>query len=401
MKGRADPMRILCVSNYYKPAHAYGGPARSVPALCEAMVRRGARVTVFTTNANGPGRVLDVPADRCLDVDGVQVRYFPLSRPLAGGGFRSSALAKACAEWVARFDVVYLRASWGQPMLASGRAARRAGVPYVFSPRGSLMNKAMERSRLKKRLYLALGGKAVLDHASAIHCTSEVERRETDRRGLRPPTVVIPNGVDLEPFRRLPPRGALRSALGLGPHDRVSLFVGRLHPIKRLNVVIESFARAVTRAGEMHLLVVGPDEGGEADLRRRIGRLGLDDRVHLLGMRTGRDLVQAYTDADLLVLLSSENFGMAAVEALAAGVPVLLSRDVGVAESVVSAGAGRSVESDLEAIGTEWASMLTGPDRREMGSRGRRLVHECYSWESVAGRMIELLATCSSGKRVA
>ena len=109
--------------------------------------------------------------------------------------------------------------------------------------------------------------------------------------------------------------------------------------MKRLDLTIESFALVAQRLPSAHLAIVGPDGGVEAELRRLIDRLGIADQVHLIGLLEGERLGTVYSAANLLVMLSQrENFGMAAAEALAFGVPVLLSEDVGLAIEVAAAG---------------------------------------------------------------
>ena len=129
-------MDILCVTPYYKPAYIYGGPARSVPSLCEAMAKCGVRVTVFTTNANGPGRVLDIPTSEPLNVGGVIVRYFPVSWPLARiMPFFSPSLKRACDSCVTQHDVVYILGNWTHSVYAGAVSAQAKNIPYVLSPR--------------------------------------------------------------------------------------------------------------------------------------------------------------------------------------------------------------------------------------------------------------------------
>ena len=123
-------MRILCVAAYYKPARVYGGPVQSLAALCEGLARAGAEVTVFTTNANGEQAALDLPTDRPLDVGGVQVHYFPVSKwvsRLFPFYFYSSQLGRACREIIKCYDVLYLPGNWTYPFRVGARAAITQG----------------------------------------------------------------------------------------------------------------------------------------------------------------------------------------------------------------------------------------------------------------------------------
>lgn len=390
-------MRILCVTGYYKPAHVYGGPVRSVAALCESLTRMGAMVTVMTTNADGPGRCLAVPTGHEVTVDGVQVVYHPVMWPLARWlPFYSPALRQGCRTHVAGYDVVYLPATWTYAMWAGANAARRAGVPYIVSPRGSFMHWSMTQKSLKKRLYLALIERRLTNHAAAIHLTSDMERAQQQRWAFKPPVAVIPNGLDVRRFQTLPPRGAFRQRLGIPTDAPAALFVGRLHQEKRIDLLIEAFTLIARDVANSHLLLIGPDQDGSGErAKTQAHRAGLADRIHFTGLLTGADLMQAYADADLLLLLSHrENFGMVVVEAMAAGLPVLLSEDVGLAAEVKTAKAGFVVPAQADRVAEAWRRLLVDPSlRHRMGAAGQQLAKKQFAADVVATRMLEFFTS--------
>lgn len=396
-------MRILCVTSYYKPAYVYGGPVKSVAAVCEALARAGQAVTVFTTNANGPGQVLREPVDRAVEINGVEVNYYPVRQRAARYVlFYAPQLGEACAKRVREFDVVYVNGTWTYPMYAAGTWAHRRRVPYVVSPRGSFMAWSMTQRALKKRLYLALIERRLVNRAAVIVCTTNLEREQLKRWGFEPDVVVAPNGLDGRAYEHLPERGALRGALGIRSEASVSLFVGRLHPMKRLDLVIDAFARVVATGADAHLVIVGPGgDGVRRALTSQVAEFGLGGRVHLMGLLTGRELLQAYSDADMLVLLSHrENFGMVVVEAMAAGLPVLLTEGVGLAQEVAEAGAGYCVEGEPGAVAARWARMLDTPaERHAMGRRGKMMVQERFDSAVVAERTIAVFRDLVSAQR--
>ena len=193
-------MRILCVTPFYKPAYVYGGPARSVPALCEAMVNIGASVAVFTTNAYGSHEILGVPTFETVLVDGVEVVYYPRSVLIARAyPFYSPLLQKACESTIINFDLVYIAGSWTHPVHSTASCAYKNRVPYVISPRGSFMNWAMNEKKLKKHVYLELIERKWINRASSIHVTSLLEERQLEQWGFKPEVFRIPNGIRLSP----------------------------------------------------------------------------------------------------------------------------------------------------------------------------------------------------------
>jgi glycosyltransferase involved in cell wall biosynthesis len=389
-------VKICVAAAYYKPATVYGGPVRSVSALCEGLMTAGDHVTVLTTNANG-AEALSVPTGQPCNVDGVSVYYYPrLGSRLAPAYYYSPGLKQACREKIKTVDVVYIVGTWTYAMFAAATAAIKAGVPFVVSPRGSFMTWSMSQKPLKKRVYLELIERRLINRAAAIHCTSSLEQRQLAQWSLCPHCVVIPNGLDLTPFNRLPERGKLRQALGVPQDGMLSLFVGRLHREKRLDLIIEAFATVAGGLPTAHLLIVGPEEDGSGKkaLEQVVG-LGLSDRVHFAGMLSGMALMHAYADADMLVLLSHrENFAMVVAEAMAAGLPVLASNEVGLATEVVKNGAGHSVDADLEKVVMTWRTMLQNRENlQKMGRHGKALVRRNFSFQVVSAQMLELFRT--------
>ena len=149
------PLRILHVVVTYYPAVRYGGPIRSVHGLAAAQAQRGHDVHVYTTNVDGDS-VLDVPTDRPAELDGVKVHYFPVSQALRRL-YGSPALARRVRETIGEFDVAHIHAVFLLPLRDAARAAARAGVPYVVTPRGMLIRVLIQRkSRWVKTAWINL-----------------------------------------------------------------------------------------------------------------------------------------------------------------------------------------------------------------------------------------------------
>lgn len=188
-------LRILQVIPTYYPAVRYGGPIRSVHALCVSLVRRGHQVTVYTTNIDGNADS-DVPLGRPVDIDGVSVFYFPV--PALRRIYWCPALARQLRAAVSDFDIVHLHSVFLWPTYIAARAAHRAGVPYVISPRGSLVGDLIHRkSRFVKTAWINLVERRSLARAARLHVTAEIEGDEAKALGLKLPEIFcVPNGVD-------------------------------------------------------------------------------------------------------------------------------------------------------------------------------------------------------------
>ena len=306
-----------------------GGPPASVSRLALAQRAAGTEVRVLTAAAPGSDRRV---IDR-LRAGGVRVDVLPAGGRLKSGRLWSAAGARAVAE----ADAVHLHGLWEEAQPRVAHAARAAGVPYVVSPRGMLAPWSLARGRMKKYVYFEARVRRMLDRAAAVHVTTAEEGRLFAPLGLKAPRVTVPNGVNLREFAAPDPAAFLNSVPELKTHrGPLAVFLGRLHPVKGLEELIPAFAD-LTRPGQgsgpaagAKLALVGP--GGdryESKLRRLAAGCGVGKSVAFCGMRHGAGRADALAAADLFVLPSyQENFGVAAAEALACGVPVLLGSGV-------------------------------------------------------------------------
>jgi glycosyltransferase involved in cell wall biosynthesis len=378
-------MRVLHVVPSYLPAIRYGGPIYSVHALCRALAARGHDVHVFTTNVDGPG-ISDVPLTEPVAIEGVKVRYFAcgLGRRL----YRSPAMGQAIKAQVAEFQIVHLHSVFLWPTLAAARTARAARVPYVLAPRGMLVGDLIERkSRILKMLWIRLFERTNLTGAAAIHVTSELERLELEK--LKFPlrrVVVIANGIDApdltEPF--------LGSSTTQRPYI---LSLGRINWKKGLDRLIS----AMVYVQDADLLIAGNDEENyQPRLEAMVRDLQLSSRVQFLGPVQDAKKWHLMKSASVFAMPSySENFGIAALEAMVCGCPVVVTPEVGLASAIEQAGAGIAVSGTPEALGATLSALISNPVRRErMGEAGKKLAAQDFSWARIAKQSEELYERC-------
>jgi glycosyltransferase involved in cell wall biosynthesis len=367
-------MKILHVVPTYVPAWKHGGPIRSVHGLCKALAARGHEVTVFTTDVDTGGTV---PVGRAVPLDGVEVWYFPVSAPRRL--YRSPAMGAALAERIGGFDLVHLHSVFLWPTSAAARAAERAGVPYLLAPRGMLVADLLRRrGRWRKALWLRLVERRTIARAAGLHVTSELEAEEARRLGVPlPPVHVVANGIEPEPA----PDGAVPSM-----PEPFLLFLGRVSWKKGLDRLIP----ALSHVPGIALAIAGNDEEGcRPKLERLAAEAGVAGRLRFLGEVHGEDKAALLHRAAALVLPSySENFGNSVLEAMAAGRPVVVTPEVGLAEVVREAGAGLVVDGDPTILGPALRDLLGDPPRMdEMGRRGAEEARQRFGWEAVAQRM--------------
>jgi glycosyltransferase involved in cell wall biosynthesis len=382
-------MNLIYINSYYEPAFVYGGPVKVESALHKALVNLGVKVTVLTTDANGRQR-LDVPLGQPRDLDGVQVMYSAVWNIPPRNFFFSPGLVRACAQQIGSRDLAILGSFWSHATGAAVRACKRSGIPYIIPMHGQLMPWALEQHRLRKYLYLALVGRRYLDGAAALHCATSLEAESLASLQLSTPSFVVPYGVDLEYWSNLPKRGGFRDSLEIPQGALVLLFLGRLHQVKRPGTALQAMA-AIGRS-DTHLVFVGPDEGGlKAKLCAQSVDTGCAERVHFTGLLTGSGILQAFADADLLIMPSiMESFGLSAVEAMAAGLPILVSEDVPVGACAARSGAGLRVPGTTAAFTVALAEILHEPEQlKAMGKRAKELVEREFDISVVARRMLD------------
>jgi glycosyltransferase involved in cell wall biosynthesis len=389
-----------------------GPPVRILNVVVGASVRTGgatafaAEAAVATSRAGGEASVF--ATDLALAPWGWMQRQRPI-RPdelhpsLARTDFelfptrfprrlaRSPAMVRALRTEVPNCDVVHIHNLWQHPQYAAFRAAREAQVPYIVSPHGSLDPYLRRRGRFRKAVASALWHQAMLEGAALIHVTTSSEMRLISDIAPDIPRVIVPCAVDTADFGALPPPHEFRERHLAGYSGPLVVFLGRVTEKKGVDVLIKSFAHVLEHQ-PARLAVVGPDDGGQ---RPRLERLaensGIGSQVDFVGGLYGRDRLAALSAADVWALSShTENFGIAVMEALAAGCSVTISREVNLAEEVAEANAGLVADAEPRAFAAGLLKLLGDPERRRSLSRAGREFAARYDWSEVTPRLLDM-----------
>jgi glycosyltransferase involved in cell wall biosynthesis len=369
----------------------YGGPVNAVLGMAAAQARAGLNVRLISTddkyepNGNAPA---------------FEVKTYPCR---IKSWHWSPQLGNALREAVRWSDVVTIHTLWSYPTFSASRACRDGDVPYVLRPAGMLDQWSLAQKRLKKSLYAKFIEARTINGAAAIWFTSEEEQESARLFNHIAPGFVIPLGVALQEYVELPAKGAFREQFNIGPDRRMVLFLGRLAPGKRPDLVLRSFAAVNPEFQDAVLVIAGPDERGSlAKLQTLAHELGIRDRVVFTGKLTRDQVVAANNDADVFVLPSlHESFGVAVIEAMAAGCPVIVSDKVALASWVTKSEAGVVVDVDEAALIQTLRHILGNPDLRiEMGRRGREVALTRFTWEAIVpGLVAEYELAISSSRR--
>ena len=380
----SSSLKILQMVHTLDPS--VGGVAAAVLELSRRLARRGHKIDIV---------VLDDPNAAWInDID--------LTVHALGAGSTSYRYSSALTPWLRKnggdYDRVIVNGLWQYLSFAAWRRYAGSSIPYYVFPHGMLdpwFKRTFPLKHLKKWVYWPWAEYRVLRDAAAAIFTSE-EERLLARKSFwlyRAREKVSPLGIEALQVSQ----NAKSEFLSRFPQlqgTRNFLFLGRLHPKKGCDILLDAFAR-VNSGEPSSLILAGPDQiGWEGELRKQVGRLRLTDRVVFTGMLQGAMKHGALASADAFILPShQENFGIAVVEALAAGVPVLISNRVNIWREIDADRAGYVEPDDLEGttrLLQRWID--TSPSEREaMRQNARKCFEQRFEINRAVDSLLQIL----------
>lgn len=381
-------MKILHVIPSISRVH--GGPSVAVETMTRGLAGAGAAVEVATTDDDGAGH-LNVPLGEPVLRAGVphwffrrQTQFYKFSLPLT----------MWLRQNIKNYDVVQLHALFTYSTMPAAYAAARAGVPYIVHPLGTLNPVGMNQYHPGlKRVSFPLLERRIIEGAAFVHYTSALEQAQAQAMGVTRQSVVIPIGVPVDSTPNESHKIQLRELVPQFADRMVFLFLGRLDPIKGFDLLLPAFAGVCAQSAGVGLILAGEGEPGyENVLRMECTRLGIARDVFFAGYVDG-DVKRAFLrESDVFVLPSrSENQGVAVVEALAAGLPVLVTPGVGIAQEIAASGAGAVVARESGLLAAAMLQLQRNENaRREMGAQGKRLAQEKFSVEAMTRALLNM-----------
>ncbi len=400
-------MRILNVTQSYAPFFEFGGPPAKVRALAEGIAKRGHEVTVLTADWGLEDRLGSLPNEAPAEPSpfGQRRRINEVTAVYLANWFRyralswNPALGRYLRARLQEFDMVHI---FGLYDLLGPRVAaecRKRKIPYAVEPIGMFV--PIVRNLWLKRMYHRYWGREMFAGADAIIATAEQERDELIAGGLAAEKIVLRrNGVEAPVA--FPERGLFRQDLKIPQGARLVLFLGRLSQKKSPDLLLKAFAGLgspwATGGSALHLAFVGPDESGmKARLQQMATQLGVFERVHFSTALEGEAKWSAYRDADIFVLPSqNENFGNTAAEAVAAGTPVIVTDQCGIAPLLKDV-AGLVVKHDEAELRQALSDLLQDERLREQLGNGCALAVANLGWEQPL-QLLEALYSRLAGR---
>jgi glycosyltransferase involved in cell wall biosynthesis len=352
--------------------------------MCRALGARGIDAVIATTGADGPSE-LDVQYGNVIDFNGTRAILF---RRRWSESFKwSPELSRWLRQHTREFQLVHIHAVFSHAALAAGAACRAHGVPYVVRPLGTLDPWSLGRHRIRKQLLMALSARRLLRGAAAMHYTSPDEQALAEGRlPWLPPGAVVSLGIDDDCF--VPEEEVER------PRDRTVLSIGRLHPKKRVESVINAFHAMAASTGLHGWRVVIAGDGDPAyvsNLQLAAASGPAASSIDFAGWVSGESRLDLLRRAQLVVAPShQENFGLAVVEAMAAGVPAVVTPGVNLARDIDGARAGWVSGDESGALLELLRSVLLDPDELRLRGRQARSFALRYRWTRVASELTAL-----------
>lgn len=381
-------MKILNICAY---TWAIGGPARIIYDHTTVVLKLGHQVDILSP-ASPEDKIYPAP-------DGARIivckRTTPISRFFPEFSLELWDFLK---KHIHEYDVVHCHGIWHFGSVAP--FLFKNNTPKAITIHGLLDHWALHHGYWKKKIFSSLFQKRFLKKANLIQINNHDELNDLRQYlGFQHPNVaIIPNGMQLDELATLPPKGTFRQKFGLPTDKKIVLFMGRLNIKKGLDLLLPAFQKYAQQYDDTILVLAGPDDGYQALTERFISDHHLAHKMIMVGMLTGELKKAALADADIFALTSySEGFSIAALEAMTAGVPALVSNRIGFDGTVAQYHAAHEVPLTVEGVLEGLVQMLQNPSYCDtLKKNAKKMVWELYDIEIVADNLAKEFAKIQS-----
>lgn len=386
-------MKVLHIIPSIAPIR--GGPSQAVLAIVSALRNLDIEAEIVTTNDNG-NSLLDVPLCRKTQYQQIPVWFFDRFSPKTHS-LREFAFSSQLTSWLWRnitnYDLLHIHAIFSYPSTIAMYIARLKHIPYICRPLGQLCQWSLQQGYQKKQAYLSLIERANLNGSQALHFTSEQEQQEAVILNLKCPSFILPHGIAIG--HQIPEaRSKLRHQLEVTENEPIILFLSRLHPKKGLNYLIPALGK-LTDQSFTFVLAGNGDAEYEIEVKNLLHQHNIYTRTHWVGFVEGEYKNLLLQGADIFALTShSENFGIAVLEALGAGIPALVTPGVALASVLKQEQIGYITDLNIDAITLSIEYCLNNlPELKHKGDRARQVILEQYTWDNIAIKMSKIYQT--------
>ncbi|MCL2116019.1 MAG: glycosyltransferase [Methanobrevibacter sp.] len=383
-------MDILHVVPSFYPCLSAGGVVNASYQLSKKQVERGNKVSVFTTDSCKNRLKLEKHYD--VNVNGVNTYYFKnLSNHLKSSYLIDTPFAMPfkTSEIIKNYEILHIHEHRHSLAIIAIHHALKNNSPYVLQAHGSVLP-FFQKESLKK-IFDKIWGFKILHNASKVLALTEVEKKQYLKMGVKEENIeIVPLGINLTEYNSLPSKGKFRSKFAIANEDKLILFIGRIHRIKGLELLVKSFKllkydlKDELNNSNLKLAIVGPDDGFLEELNKLIQKLNLKEDIILTGPLFEENKKSAIVDSDIFVMPSKyESFTTSGLEAMACEKPLVLTKNNHI-NTWVNNNVGFSCDYDEIDLANSIKKLLIDEKLiKKFGKSGRKLIEEKYNWNSV------------------
>ena len=386
-------MNILHVVPSFAPCFAHGGVVNASYQIAKKQVEDGHNVTVYTTDSCNERLKFDNNYN--VDVEGIKVFYFKnLSNNIKNKLTIDTPISAInhIKKTINDFDIIHIHEHRHSLAIATHRYAKKNNVPYVLQAHGSVLP-FFQKEKMKD-IFDKLWGFDILYDASRVFALTEIEKEQYLKMGVAEDNIeIVPLGINLNEYNHLPAKGNFKSKHDIFNNDKLILFLGRIHEIKGLDLLVNAFAKIDNN--NVTLAIVGGDYGFREKLDELIDKNNLQGKVIFPGVLTGPDKIEALVDCNIFVMPSRyESFTTSGLEAMACGKPLILTKNNHI-HTWVKDKVGLICEFDESDLADCIETLLNDNELCDrFGETGRKLIEEKYDWDKVSKQISNIYETC-------
>jgi len=391
-------MKILHVAHFFYPCLSAGGV---VNASYQIAPNQSKDNDVKVISSDSCKERLKFPNGRYdVDVNGIKVDYF---RNLSNGFKLKTMLDTPLAapfkirKDIKDYDIVHIHEHRQTLAILASYFARKNNIPYIVQAHGSVLP-FFQKEGLKNIFDKVFGFK-ILHNASCVFALTEVEKEQYLKMGIDEDKIeIVPLGINLEEYEDLPSFGRFRSKFNIGESDKLILFVGRIHEIKGLDLLIDAFNDLINQNSlenidcpNIKLAIVGPDDGYLTELEDKIKEYSLEENVIITGPLYNDEKQEALVDCDLFVMPSKyESFTTSGLEAMACSKPLVLTKNNHI-HDWVDGNVGLACEDNKDSLRESIEKILFDEELSLIFAKnGRKLIKEKYNWDIINNQILEI-----------
>ena len=386
-------MKILHVAHFFYPCLSAGGVVNASYQIASKQAKDN---QVKVISSDSCKERLKFPNGRYdVDVNDIKVDYFRnLSNKFKMATMLDTPLAAPLKirKYIKGYEIVHIHEHRQTLAIIVSYFARRNNIPYIVQAHGSVLP-FFQKEGLKNLFDKAFGFK-ILHNASCVFALTEVEKDQYIKMGVDEEKIeIVPLGINLEEYENLPSYGNFRSKFNVKDDEKLILFIGRIHEIKGLDLLIDSFNDLIHNGNDdsIKLAIVGPDDGYLSKLEEKIKEYSLEDSVIIAGPLYKEEKQEALVDCDLFVMPSKyESFTTSGLEAMACSKPLVLTKNNHI-HDWVDGNVGIACDDDKDSLRDAIEKVLIDEElSHNFGVNGKKLVKEKYNWDIINSQILEI-----------